>query len=96
MILLVHCGATAPIITDKDKFLRFDESFNGDKHFREVADETRANNVALKRRCPITLTNEKGQLVDIKLSNPFLFQSYPQEELFTVQAATENRARVDP
>ena len=56
--ILVDCGATAHIITEKDRFLRFDETFNGDKHFMELADGTRANNVALKRGdARITLKN---------------------------------------
>ena len=38
--VLVDCGATAHIITDKNKFLRFDDTFNGDKHFMELADGT--------------------------------------------------------
>ena len=32
--ILVECGATS----DKDKILQFDETFNIDKHFMELAD----------------------------------------------------------
>ena len=70
---MVDCGATAHIITEKDKILRFDETFNCDKHFMELAYATRANNVALKRGdAHITLKNENGQLIDITLSNALL------------------------
>ncbi|MCG8032725.1 MAG: hypothetical protein JAZ03_11190, partial [Candidatus Thiodiazotropha taylori] len=41
--VLVDCGATAHIITDETKFMRFDDTFDGDKHFMELADGTRAN-----------------------------------------------------
>ena len=93
--ILVDCGATAHIITEKDRFLRFDETFNGDKHFMELADGTRANNVALKRGdARITLKNEKGQLVDITLTNALFVPSYPQD-IFSVQAATDCGARVN-
>ena len=93
--ILVDCGATAHIITEKDRFLRFDETFNGDKHFMELADGTRANNVALKRGdARITLKNEQGQLVDITLTNALFIPSYPQD-IFSVQAATDCGARVN-
>ena len=45
--LLVDCGATAHIITDKSRFIRFDESFRPDKHYIELADGTKFNDVAL-------------------------------------------------
>ena len=61
----------------------------------ELVDGTRANNVDLKRGdARITLKNEKGQLVDITLSDALLVPSYPQD-IFSVQAATENGTRVN-
>ncbi|MCW4346512.1 MAG: reverse transcriptase domain-containing protein [Candidatus Thiodiazotropha endolucinida] len=93
--VLVDCGATAHIITDETKFMRFDDTFNGDKHFMELADGTRANNVAVKRGdARITLQDKNGQLVNITLRNALLVPSYPQD-IFSVQAATENGARVN-
>lgn len=93
--VLVDCGATAHIITDENKFLRFDDTFNGDKHFMELADGTRANNVAVKRGdAQITLQDKNGGLVNVTLKNALLVPSYPQD-IFSVQAATENGASVN-
>lgn len=47
--LLVDCGATSHIITDRDSFIKFDESFDPRSRYMELADGTRMNNVALKR-----------------------------------------------
>ena len=61
----------------------------------ELADGTRANNVAVKRGdARITLQDKNGQLVNITLRNALLLPSYPQD-IFSVQAATENGARVN-
>ena len=46
-LLLVACGATSHIITEKSKFTRFDRKFNSSKHYIELANGTRANNVPL-------------------------------------------------
>lgn len=36
--LMVDCGATSHIITEKNKFTRFGESFDPKKHYIELAD----------------------------------------------------------
>ena len=46
--LIVDCGATSHIITERNSFTKFDESFNPKSHYMELADGTRMNNVALK------------------------------------------------
>ena len=93
--VLVDCGATAHIITNKKKFVRFDNTFNGDKHYMELADGTLTNSVAVKKGdAQITLQDMNGQLVNITLKNALLVPSYPQD-IFSVQAATENGARIN-
>ena len=47
--LLVDCEATKHVITDKSKFNYFDQNFEPGKHFVELADGTRVNNIVLKR-----------------------------------------------
>lgn len=47
--LMVDCGATSHIITEEDAFTKFDETFNPNAHYMELADGTRMSNVALKR-----------------------------------------------
>ncbi len=47
--LLVDCGATTHVLNDKDKFVSFDHTFDPAKHFIELADSSRTNNVALAK-----------------------------------------------
>jgi hypothetical protein len=47
--LLLDCGATTHIVNDKSNFTNFDERFNPEVHFIELADGTRRNNIALNR-----------------------------------------------
>ena len=90
--LLVDCGATAHIITDVSKFTKFDDTFKPDKHFIELANGTRANNVALKRGdVDITIVDSSGTPVKATLRNALFIPSYPQD-IFSVQAATERGA----
>ena len=43
--ILVDTGASAHIINDKEKFVRFDENFDSKHHSIELADGSRATNV---------------------------------------------------
>jgi predicted aspartyl protease len=47
--MLVDTGATSHIVITKDVLKRVDGNFNPAKHYMELADGTRRNNVALKR-----------------------------------------------
>ena len=92
--LLVDCGATAHIITDKSKFTRFDESFRPDKHYIELADGTKSNDVALARGdVSIRLKDVNGRCVDATLTNALYVPSCPQN-IFSVQAVTSRGASV--
>ena len=57
--LLVDCGATTHIVNDKNKFTSFDENFNPEVHFIELADGTRRNNIALGRGDANILLHDK-------------------------------------
>lgn len=46
---LVDCGATTHIDNKEDCFIDFDESFDPGKHFIELANGEKSNNVAKKR-----------------------------------------------
>jgi len=93
-MLLVDCGATAHIITDESKFTNFDESFKPEKHYTELANGTRSNNIALKRGdVNLTVMDVNGRRVDTSLKNALYIPSYPQD-IFSVQAATEKGASV--
>ena len=47
--LLVNCGATNHVITNKSKYFKFWPRFWTRNHFVELTDESRANNSAEKR-----------------------------------------------
>ena len=47
--LLVDCRATTHIVNELSKFTYFDEDFNPNKHYIDLADGPRSNNVALKK-----------------------------------------------
>ena len=50
---------------DCGKFNRVDDNFTPDKHYFELADETRSNNVALKRGdVEKTIMDTTGKLVN--------------------------------
>ena len=92
--LLVHCGATAHIITDLSKFTKFDDTFKPDKHFIDLANGTRAKNVALKRGdVDFTVVDLSGTSVKVTLRNALFIKSYSQD-IFSVQAATERVSSV--
>ena len=92
--LLVDCGATAHIVTDERRFINFDDTFNPAKHFIELADGSKASNVALKRgEVRVTFQNTRGQRVTGTLSNVLFVPTYPQD-IFSVQAATEKGAQI--
>ena len=92
--LLVDCGATAHVMTNASKFIRFDEQFNPEKHFIELADGTKANNVAVKKGdVKLSLTTSESKRVDAELQNALYVPSYPQD-IFSVQAATEHGSTV--
>lgn len=92
--LLVDCGATAHVVTDASKFVQFDKQFNPKKHYIELADGTKANNVALEKGgVKLILNTSDGKRVDAELQNALYVPSYPQD-IFSVQAATEKGSTV--
>ncbi|XP_068704666.1 uncharacterized protein [Montipora foliosa] len=92
--LLVDCDATTHIINDESKFSNFDDKFAPEKHYIELADGTRSDNVALKRGD--VENNHHGyhwKRVNATLKNALYIPTYPQN-IFSVQAATERGASV--
>ena len=61
--LLVDYGATNQVITDKSKFINFDQNFKPGNHFVKLADSSRADNIVMKKgdAC-IYLCNSKGYM----------------------------------
>ena len=93
-LLLVDCGATAHIVNDESKFIYFDENYNPEEHFIELADGRRCNNVAKKRgTVTVEIRDENGELRKANLENALYVPSYPQN-IFSVRAAAEKGATV--
>ena len=81
-MLMVDCGATAHIITDKEKFIYFDENFDGSKHTIELADSSRKNDIVCgKGKAQIYLTSTTGKRCSIMLEDALYIPSYSQNIL---------------
>ena len=85
--LLVDCKATNHVITDKSKFIHFDQNFVLGRHFVKLADGSRSNNIVLKRgdAC-IYLHNSKGHMCRCILKNALYIPTFKQN-IFSVQVA---------
>ena len=78
--MLVGTGATSHIVT-KDVLKRIDGNFNQAKHYMELADGTRKNNVARKRGEPeVSIADENRKYVKALILKYALFiPTYPQD-----------------
>ena len=92
--LLVDCGATAQNVTNKSKFISFDDSLIPDKEFIELADGSRANGIVNARgKASMSLHDTKNNLHNVILENALYIPSFKQD-IFSVQAATEKGVSV--
>ena len=92
--ILVDCGATSHIICEKSLFSKFHSNFDGTKHFIELADGSRSNDVVKgKGDARVSVHNSEGKKCDLTLQNALCIPSYNQN-IFSVQAATEKGACV--
>ena len=65
--LLVDTGATAHIISEKEKFVNFDENFNPKKHMIELADGSRTSDIVQgKGDAYLMLHDSSGSLNYVK------------------------------
>ena len=93
--MLVDCGATSHIICDESKFSSFDQNFDSSSHFIELADNSRSNNVVKgKGVAKMHIYDSNGDKCDFILNNALYVPSYKQN-IFSVQAATENGASIN-
>ncbi|XP_063857145.1 uncharacterized protein LOC135098678 [Scylla paramamosain] len=65
--LMVDCGATTHIINDDSKFVCFDKQFDPERHFIELADGSRTNNLVKKKgdAC-VTLVDSCGKMTQFR------------------------------
>ena len=92
---LVDCGATTHIVNTDLNFIKTDHSFKPEEHFIELADGSKANNIAKKRgTILISLLSSEGKVSKSKLENALYVPSFPQCN-FSVQAVTRKGAKVN-
>ena len=92
--LLVDSGATSHIICNKSQFVNFDDRFEPKTHYIELADGARSNDVVKARGDAIVNVHDSnGNKCDLILQDALLVPSYSQD-IFSVQAATENGAEL--
>ena len=88
--IMVDTRATSHIIRDIERLKKFDDSFQPDNHFIELADGTKTNGVALKRGdTEIYLVNANGNMESVTLKGALFILSYPQD-ICSVKSATAN------
>ena len=92
--LPIDCGATCHIINSEKHFVCFDNEFEPDKHFIELADGHRSNKLATAQgTAKFTVLDSNGVSRSITLQNALLAPTFPTS-LFSVRAATDNGAEV--
>ena len=93
--LLVDTGATAHILNDKSKFLKFDEDFKPENHYIELADGSRACGVvSAKGRAKIILHDVEGVVHEVFLEGALYIPSYRQN-IFSVQSAINKGSAIN-
>ena len=92
--MLVDTGATSHIVNSNSEFVKFDENFNPESHFLEMADGRKVNGLALEKGIiSVNLTKETGEKCNATLHDTLYIPSFPQE-IFSVTSATKHGAVV--
>jgi hypothetical protein len=93
--ILVDTGATTHIVSDKSKFVTFDNSFVPEKHYIELADGQRTNNLAKGRgTARFELIDSGGKIKEAFLEDALYIPSFKQD-IFSVERATAKGASVE-
>ena len=91
-LLMVDTGATSHIIT-RDIVKPYDPDFDPSRHFIELADGTRKNNIVEKiGDAEVILQGTKGN-IKVTLKNVLYIPSYPQD-IFSAKAAVHGGAEI--
>lgn len=87
--LLVDCGATSHIITNKDAFVNFDNNFKPESHIIELGDGSRTNNIVMgKGDANVFISDQNGIEYNVLLKNTLYIPSFKQN-ILSVQAAVD-------
>ena len=93
--VLVDMGATTNIVTDRSKFVQFDDAFNPETHYIELANGKRTNNLAQGHgRARIKLVDSQGVVQEAFLEDALSVPSFNQD-IFCVDRATAKGASVE-
>src|SRR6218665_4148024 len=93
--LLVDCGAIVHIVTDKSKFVRFEKNFKSSGDCVELADGSRSTGLVQSQgTAKVWVQSLDGRSREVNLENALYIPSY-QQDVFSVQAATEKGATVN-
>ena len=94
-LLLVDTGASSHFVKNKSAFVNFDETFEPKKHFIELADGSKSNEVAKARGvAKFTVKDTKGQQHELMLHDALFVPSY-QQNIFSVDRAIECGAKLE-
>ena len=92
--LLVDCGATVHIVSDKSKFVHFHDNFEKERHIIELADGSQSSDiVAGKGDAHFTLQDSEGAQQSIVLRDALFIPSFNQN-IFSVQSAVDKGATI--
>lgn len=92
---MVYFVGLLHIVHDLSIFTKFDTQFNPEKHFIELADGKRSNNVAQRRGdAEVEICDVKGKTHKALLKNALYVPSYKQN-IFSVHAAVSRGATVN-
>lgn len=91
---LVDCGATTHIVTREEYFTRFDDSFQSENHYIELADGSKRKGVAKRRGdVRVLMTDTYGNLRTILLTGVLLVPDYPTN-ILAVKLAVDKGAEL--
>ena len=91
---LIDSGATANIICDRDRFIRFDENFDSTKHLIELADSSQQQNVVVARGdAKINLCDSTGVNRTVILKDSLLIPTFKQD-IISVKSVTRHGVKV--
>ena len=93
-LLLVDCGATAHISTDKSKFVDLDPKFNPEKYYIELANGFRSNTFAQGRGTAKVNLDSNGEIHEATLQNALYVPSFKQD-IFSAKSATTEGVSVE-
>ena len=86
--------AKSHIITDRTKFVSFDNDLDTNTHTVDLPDWSKTNVVLGKGKATVKLFDVRGNLHEVMLSNALYVPSY-QQDIFSVSAEVDNEGNIN-